>query len=114
MFRRLLLVLMTLALCSQSLAFAGRMIVTSASDEIEHAVLHWNSEMHHHDEQGKLHKDLSSDSKWHLAADDCCSAPFVLAERTDNTAFAQHGEVPTAIVICTPDPFLQGIKRPPR
>ena len=90
------------------------MLVSGAAEELEHAVLHWNSEMHHHDHHGKIHKDSSSDSKRHLVADNCYHAPFVVVECAGNLPVVQQMELPTAIVIYPPDPFLQGIKRPPR
>lgn len=114
MTRRFIPVLLIVAMCWQSLAFAGQIIASGAADEVEHAVLHWNSVMHHHDDQDKVHKDSSSDSKRHLVADSCHNAPFVVAEQSSNSPVSQRAEVPAALVISPPDPFLQGIKRPPR
>ncbi len=114
MVRRLIPILLIIAMSWQSLAFAGQMLVAEAQDELEHAVLHWNSEMHHHDDQDRVHKDSSSDSKRHLVVDNCHNAPFVLTEHAEQNPIAQHGEALSAIFVCPPDPFPQGIKRPPR
>ncbi len=111
---RLISILMIIAMSWQSFAFAGQVLVSDATDEVEHALLHWKSEMHHHDDQNKVHKDSSIESTCHLAADSCHHAPFVLAEPVQITPVAQRCEVQVAIVICHSDPFLQGIRRPPR
>lgn len=114
MTRRFIPMLLTVAMCWQSLAFAGQVLASGAAEEVEHVVLHWNSVMHHHDDHDNVHKDSSSDSKRHLVADNCHNAPFLVVEHAGNAPIAQPAEVPIAIVISPPNPFLQGIKRPPR
>ena len=114
MTRRFILILLIVTVCWQSLAFARHMLASGDAEGVEHAVLHWNSEMHHHDDHDKIHKDSSTDSKRHLVADNCHHAPFVVVDRAGNAPVVQQMEVPIAIVTCPPDPFLQGIKRPPR
>lgn len=114
MVRRFIPILLIIAMSWQSVAFAGQVLVSQTGDAVEHALLHWTSEMHHHDDHDKVHKDLSIESTCHLVADSCHHAPFVLAEPTQITPVAQLCEVQVAIVICHSDPFLQGIMRPPR
>lgn len=114
MLRRFIPVLLIIAMSWQSLAFAGQVLISQTGDAVAHALLHWKSEMHHHDDQDKVHKDSSAESQRHLVADNCQNAPFILAEPAKHTPTANDGEVPVAIEICHTDPFLQGIKRPPR
>ncbi len=77
MIRRLTSILLIIAMSWQSLAFAGQVLVSDATDEIQHVLLHWKSEMHHHDNLGKIQTDSSIESKSHLVADSCHHAPFV-------------------------------------
>lgn len=83
------------------------------SGALEHAVMHWQGEAHHHDSQGHIHADGSEDSFQHMMAD-CCfhhfgviAAPAIVALEP----LPQH--VAQAAQAVPPPPYLDGLHRPP-
>ena len=83
-------------------------------ESLEHTVMHWQGEAHHHDSQGHIHADDSDESFEHMMAD-CCfhhfgviAAPAVVALEP----LPQH--VAQAAQAVPPPPYLDGLRRPPR
>ncbi len=84
------------------------------TEAMEHTVMHWQGEAHHHDSLGHVHEDDSGESVQHMMAD-CClhhfgviTAPvLVMLEPVPQHVAQQAQSVP-------PAPYLDGLRRPPR
>jgi hypothetical protein len=98
----------------QALASPAHAHVFEMAHDLDHALLHLTSEPHHHDDQGDIRIDGSIDSQRHIVADACHSSPFLAP--TGWTCFPNALPPSPALTddILGPDPYLQGIKRPPR
>jgi hypothetical protein len=81
---------------------------------LEHTLMHWQGEAHHHDSDGSIHVDDSEDSFQHLVAD-CCFHPvgvIVAPAAVLLEPLPQH--VAQAAQPVPPPPYLDGLRRPPR
>ncbi|MCE4540595.1 hypothetical protein LXT12_25475 [Pelomonas sp. P7] len=138
--RPFVIVAMLLSLLLQAASLGGRWSASNGPADTLHAVLHWSGIAHHHDhlvsvmpddadflslekELGldrvsphpAFHQDFSADSNHHLGQDACLGAigpiPTALVP-----AFAVAGETQPALLLQAgaPDPFLAGLRRPPR
>lgn len=81
----------------------------------DHAVMHWQGEAHHHDNDGGgIHADESQDSIQHMMAD--CSfhhlAVFPVSSVVALEPLPQH--VAQTAQPVPPPPHLDGLRRPPR
>lgn len=112
--RSAVVLVILLAMLWQSVALARPGSTVNVLADLEHAVLHWQEEGHHHHDDGSFHQDDSQASTLHLLSDHL-SAPTALlpavAPHFPPSASARPGGLHDARV---PDPFLDGLLRPPR
>ena len=112
--RTLALVLLMVSFLWQALAVAGQLPLLAPSEEMEHAVLHWEQAGHHHNDDGTLQVDESTESLIHIASDGVANAvPMLIGEEF---RFQPRGSFPPrgAVAISLPQPLLDGLRRPPR
>ncbi|MFN5156002.1 MAG: hypothetical protein ACK5Y7_02910 [Betaproteobacteria bacterium] len=112
--RSAVLFVMLFALLWQSLALARPGSTINVLADLEHAALHWQQEGHHHHEDGSFHLDDSQASQFHLLSDHLTPATALLPAVSHHfppSASAQPGGLHGTRV---PDPFLDGLLRPPR
>lgn len=80
-----------------------------------HVVAHWMEEAHHHHHDGSFHDDDSDESFRHLHADSHLNTlsvpPGVL---TWMASALPSGAPPPLPSPSHPEPFLEGLRRPPR
>jgi hypothetical protein len=113
MVRKVLSLLLILSVFWQSVAIAG-VCATAATEEVAHAVLHWQDSDHHHHDDGSLHVDDSSGTIQHMHADSTNNIPGLLTAGWD-TVPAIRSAGPAALAeLPFPSPLLQGLLRPPR
>ena len=103
-----------LCICWQALAVAGQLPLEASHEEMEHAVLHWSGQGHHHDDEGALHQDDSDQSAQHIVADGVVTSPamwaeaqFCFATPVRTTPSASDEAIPL-------HPFVDKLRRPPR
>jgi hypothetical protein len=112
--RTALLVTLLIAMLWQSVAMARPGSSINALADSAHAALHLAEEGHHHHDDGSFHLDESIESVQHLMADHASAATALLA--MDSTGVPHAGsESPEVLRAHTrPQPFLDGLLRPPR
>ena len=114
--RHIAIVLCLIAgLLAQGFALAGQVSALGIEGGPAHAALHLDSVAHHHEHDGSIHKDGSTESQQHLQSHCCVSfagippstpevaRPFSIADVAVSAVIRGHGS-----------PFLEGLKRPPR
>jgi hypothetical protein len=109
--------ILMLCMCWQALAHAGIAVVMADQDEQEHALMHFEGQGHHHDDDGDatgVHEDQSLASAQHIASDGGLHAPVLMA--TVDLRLPQLPPEMPALVAATPPPppFLAGPERPPK
>ena len=113
MFRKLALTLLLLVMAFQAVASP---LFSSSRDnlaDLEHAVMHWQQEGHHHHDSGDYHVDDSDESTRHLMADHAGASAMLPA--TDLRFFRQDTGTHALLSARTsPHPYLEGLLRPPR
>jgi len=130
-----------LSLLLQTVSLGGRWAGWSGPANTLHAVLHWSGVAHHHDHQiseatpdddadfvamerelgldqthrAGFHQDFSADSSHHIGLDACLGAFGPIPSGLSN-AFAVAADMPPALLPQAeiPEPFLAGLRRPPR
>lgn len=108
------LVLLVLALVWQAVALPGAAATANSAADPAHAALHWQSEGHHHHDDGSSHVDDSVESDRHLMADHAYGA-FALLPAIQIAVFHRGSSLVTvASESSAPQPFLDGLLRPPR
>ncbi|MFH1814247.1 MAG: hypothetical protein ABIF28_08795 [Pseudomonadota bacterium] len=110
--------LLALCLFWQSLAFAGigHSVAAPAGgdDHHGHAFLHLTEQAHHHHEDG-IHFDDSSESVQHMQADGLIGTAGPLPSPCNFLATTPPLDpLPAVAASRVPEPFLEGLKRPPR
>lgn len=112
--RTIVLLAMLFSLLLQGMALTVPRSTVSIQSDIEHAAMHFNGEAHHHHDDGSYHPDDSRASKLHVLSDNMTvTIVLVLAspQQFPLSVFAKpdgfHG-------VTVPDPFLDGLLRPPR
>ena len=112
--RGFILVALVVTFVSQFLAIgAGADTRQQGADE-SHAMLHWKGEAHHHLDDGSLQHDESEDSTQHLLVDHVLAAPWLVSTRLAALPLV-IGECPLSLAgPSIPDPYLPGLRRPPR
>jgi len=114
MLRTFVHLFLLLCLCWQALAVAGQMPLEASHEELEHAVLHWSGQGHHHDDEGTLHQDESDQSTQHIVADGVVTSPALWPDSRFSFA-AQVRAAPSAADEAVPlHPFVDKLRRPPR
>lgn len=111
--RSVTLIAMLLAMLWQSAAFARLGMSVEALAELEHAVLHWQDEAHHHHDDGSFHVGESDESARHLMADHV-SVPALLPQPPAMLLRLEDGAPELPGVRAGPHPFIDGPLRPPR
>lgn len=112
---RLIALLLVLMNVWQVASAAGLPQFLAAQGEaLEHALMHWQGEAHHHGSDGHIHTDDSEDSFAHMMAD-CCLHHFgVIAARAVVALEPVPQHVAQAAQTVPPPPYLDGLRRPPR
>lgn len=111
--RSAILIAMLFAVLWQSVALARAGITVEALADLEHAVLHWQNEGHHHHDDGSFHVGDSEESARHLMADHV-SVPALLLHATAPLLRLDEDAPGLRGVHVRPHPFLDGPLRPPR
>jgi hypothetical protein len=112
--RSLVVFIMLAAMLWQSVAMARPGSTVNVLADLEHAALHWQEEGHHHHDDGSFHLDDSQASKFHVMADHLTTATALLpavSHHVPPVSSARPGGLHDTRV---PDPFLDGLLRPPR
>jgi hypothetical protein len=109
--------ILMLCMCWQALAHAGIAVVMADHEEQEHALMHFEAQGHHHDDDGDangVHEDHSLASAQHLASDCGVHAP-VLMTWVDLRLPQLPPAMPAQIAVAPPPPpCLAGPERPPK
>jgi hypothetical protein len=94
-------------------AFARLGASAEAQLELEHAVMHWQDEAHHHHDDGSFHVGESEESARHLMADHV-SVQALLQQSPSALLPLDDGPLGLRSARAGPQPFLDGPLRPPR
>lgn len=105
---------MLLAMLWQSVALARPGSTVNVLADLEHAALHWQQEGHHHHEDGSFHLDDSQASTLHLLSDHLTVSTALLPAMSHQVAPSASGRPGGLHDGPVPDPFLDGLLRPPR
>lgn len=112
--RSAVLLVMLFVMLWQSVALARPGSTVNVLADIEHAALHWQAQGHHHHHDGSFHLDDSQASTLHLLSDHLTVTTALLPAVSPHfpaSTSAPPGGLHEARV---PDPFLDGLLRPPR
>jgi hypothetical protein len=109
--------ILLLCMCWQALAHAGIAVLMADKDDHEHALMHFEGEGHHHDDDGEadgVREDRSLASAQHLASDCGVHAPALMT-----LVDLRLPQLPPAMPVQTaatppPPPCLAGLERPPK
>jgi hypothetical protein len=112
--RFLVVFVMLAAMLWQSSAMARPGSTVNVLADLEHAALHWQEEGHHHHEDGSFHLDDSQASKLHVLADHLTTATVLLAAVSHQFPPVSSSRPDGLYDTRVPDPFLDGLLRPPR
>jgi hypothetical protein len=112
--RSAVLFVMLFAMLWQAVAMAPPGSNVNVLQDIEHALLHWQEEGHHHHEDGSFHVDDSQASTFHVLCDHL-TAGTALLMATPHLLPADASARPRGLYDGpAPAPFLDGLLRPPR
>jgi hypothetical protein len=114
MHRRFVAFMAMIALLWQSVAIAPAGFLPELLADVDHALLHWQDEGHHHHDDGSWHVDESSESAQHMMADHVASSPALHSTLTWRWAPVASQSPAAACSGETAAPFLEGPLRPPR
>jgi len=114
MHRRFVAFMAMIALLWQSVAVSPTGVLPAILADVEHAVLHWQDESHHHHDDGSWHADESTESAQHATADHVGSPPALHSTSTLRWAPVASQSPAAACSGETAAPFLEGPLRPPR
>jgi hypothetical protein len=114
MSRRLLAVVLILAMLWQAAPFARIAIAYGAASDAVHAALHWEGEAHHHHGDGHYHQDDSDASTWHVAVDHSGGSLSIPSKAGHHAFDAASTSVQSRGPLAGLDPVLAGLLRPPR
>jgi hypothetical protein len=114
MCRSLVVVVMLAAMLWQSVAMARPGSTVNVLADLEHAALHWQEEGHHHHDDGSFHLDDSQASKFHVLADHLTIGTALLPAISHNLPPVSSSRPGGLDDTRVPDPFLDGLLRPPR
>ncbi len=115
MFRRCLSIMLTFCLFWQSMAFAGIEVMLADETAHHHAVMHFEGEVHHHDDEGQVSQDLDAQAGvQHLMSDASMFAPALLPASTPVFLAVGRDTLTDLVRQEAPQPCLSGLERPPR
>jgi hypothetical protein len=107
------LIALLVALLWQSAALARSGAPSPLLADLEHAMLHWGDEGHHHHDDGSFHLDTSDESTLHVMTDHVNGS--ALLRDTAQALPSFRGSPPGRdVAAAAPPPFLDGLLRPPR
>jgi hypothetical protein len=112
--RSAVLLALVLAMLWQAVALARPGSTVNVLADLAHAALHWQQEAHHHHDDGSFQLDDSPASAFHLLSDHLTATAALLpdvAHHVPRGGSVSPGGLQGAR---TPDPFLDGLLRPPR
>lgn len=113
--RRTAILLVTLlAMLWQATALARPGSAVNVMADLEHAALHWQQEGHHHHEDGSVHLDDSQASTLHILGDQLTVTAALLPSSEQHFPPSAAGQPGIPGDARVPDPFLDGLLRPPR
>ena len=102
-----------LSLLTQGFAATVQASALAAGD-LEHAVMHWTVEGHHHHDDGSIAQDDSDESIRHLAADNGVPVVALIPVPWSGLPPLPPALQRPPLVAALPPPFLDGPERPPR
>ena len=115
MLRRCLSLMLTVCLFWQALAFAGVEVMLADGAQRQHALMHFEGEVHHHDDEGHVSEEVDLQAGvQHLM---CDAGLFALAllpgsalplQAAGRDVLVEHPRQ------AAPPPYLSGLERPPR
>lgn len=113
--RRLLTIFATVAaLLFNAAVVASEMPDLQRAMDAIHAALH-AADPHHHGDDGSTRFDTSDESLQHMEVDPVATVAAVLpAQAVVSTAALRFFVAPPRHGLPRPDPFLEGLRRPPR
>ena len=112
--RRFAFVLVLVTFISQVLAVAGRADALGHINVDQHHAAHWIGEAHHHLTDDSLAFDDSQESRQHLLLDYGLTAPGLVSSFRCALPPLPGTHPPLLVSSLIPDPYLAGLKRPPR
>ena len=113
--RAVLVFCLMISIGLQGVAHAGQILGSDRSGGTAHSVLHADGIVHHHDDDGTVHKDASKKSKQHVQNDCCSSVAGMPPSPTGAETARPPARAPDKVAREGQDsPFLEGLKRPPR
>lgn len=98
----------------QAMALAQPTSTVNLLADLEHAAMHWHEEPHHHHDDGSYHRDDSLASKFHVFSDQLTVATALLPASSQNFLPIASARPCCHHSASVPDPFLDGLLRPPR
>lgn len=115
MIRRCLSLMLTVCLFWQSLAFAGIEVMLAHDTERHHAIMHFEGQVHHHDEDGGVSVELDAQAGvQHLMSDASMFAPALPPASMPVFLAVGQDTMTELIRQAAPPPCLSGLERPPR
>lgn len=102
------------AIVWQAFALARLTTAPGAADDMAHALLHWHDISHHHHDDGDYHVDDSAESLAHVVADHLTVSAALPADAAAGIVPRAGCERTPLAARYVPDPFLDGLLRPPR
>jgi hypothetical protein len=114
MHRRFVAFMAMIALLWQSVAVSPTGVLPAIMADVEHAVLHWQDESHHHHGDGSRHAGESPESAQHATPDHTGSSPALHSTSTQRWAPEASGSPVAAGSDETAAAFLESRLRQPR
>lgn len=111
--RTSVLILLLLAMLWQSVDLVRAGATPDRLADLQHAMLHWQDEGHHHHDDGGLHLDDSGDAVGHVMADNV-NASAMLPHVSPQVPDFDGGDLRVREPRAGPSPYLDGLMRPPR
>ena len=112
--RSAVLLVMLFYMLLQAMALAQPTSTVNLLADLEHAAMHWEDEPHHHHDDGSYHRDDSQASKFHVFSDQLTVATALLPASSQNLLPIASARPCCHRSVSVPDPFLDGLLRPPR
>ena len=111
--RGLVLLLLLTSLFWQTLTMAGQMVAFAQSEDLSHALLHWQDSAHHHHDDG-FHPDDGDEGVQHVTLDDALQTAALLPSLPAAVDLGGPAVLVSLHQQGQPPPFLEGPRRPPR
>jgi hypothetical protein len=112
--RSAVLFVMLFSMLWQAMALAQPTSTVNLLADLEHAAMHWQDEPHHHHDDGSYHRDDSQASKFHVFSDHLSVAIALFSASSQNSLPTASARPCCHRSASVPDPFLDGLLRPPR